>query len=86
MKSSYRVKEIKDEYKMSYTGDLAEALEKAKTDLDKRQGDPNMQHWKWIKEKATKEIQANQRAIERIKVFIRTAERQLRENEVKENG
>lgn len=85
MASSYRVKESKNAYKMSYSGDLEEALEKARFDLAKRQSDTNMQYWQWLKDKATKEIEANDRAIKRIKVFISAAERQLKEQEA-DNG
>lgn len=85
MASSYRVKESKDAYKMSYSGDLEEALEKARLDLVKKAEDPNMQYWQWLKDKATKEIEANDRAIKRIKTFISAAERQLKEQET-DNG
>ena len=80
MKSAYKIKETKDAYKFSYTGNLAEALENAETELIKKQSDPNMQYWKWLKEKATKEIEANERAIQRIKAFISVAQRQLKES------
>ncbi|MBN2878671.1 MAG: hypothetical protein JXN65_03480 [Clostridia bacterium] len=80
-KSTYRVKEEKNTYKMTYTGNLKEALEKAKEDLEKKQNDPNMPHWEWIKNKAEKEIEANKRAIGRIKAFISAAEEKLKEGE-----
>lgn len=83
MASSYKVRETKNTYKMSYSGDLNEALEKARLDLEKRQSDPNMQHWEWLRDKATKEIESNNRAVERIKVFISAAERQIKEQEEK---
>ena len=35
MKSTYQIKETKNERSFSYTGDLAEAIEKAKKDLRK---------------------------------------------------
>jgi len=84
LKSNYTVKETKGSYKMSYSGDLEEAIEKAKVDLIKKQSDPNMQYWQWLKDKAAKEIEANQRAIERTKVFISAAERQLKQEDKKE--
>lgn len=81
MASGYRVKETNNAYKMSYFGNLEEALHKARLDLEKRHNDPNMQHWEWLKDKATKEIEANNRAIKRIKIFISAAEKQLKQQE-----
>jgi|GEM_PF-2687244 len=85
--SGYMVKETKSGYKMTYSGDLEGALEKAKVDLIKKQSDPNMRYWQWLKDKAAKEIGANERAIERINAFISAAGRQLeKESEVPNNG
>ena len=36
MKSSYSIKESKDRYNFTYSGDLGEATEKAKKDLKRR--------------------------------------------------
>ena len=80
-KSTYSIKETKDSYKMSYTGDLSEALEKAKADLKKALNDKDLQHWIFLKEKADSMIKANARKIERLQAFIRVAERQLAQTE-----
>ena len=83
-KSNYHIKETKNSYKLSYSGDLAEALEKAKEDLKKTLNDQELQYWIWIKDKAEKAINANSRKIERLQAFIKVAERQLKESEEKE--
>lgn len=69
----------------SYSGDLHEALEKAKTDLKKYLNDKNIEKWVWLKEKAEAEIAANKRAIERAQTFIKLAEKELKKQEA-ENG
>ena len=53
-KSNYHIKETKNSYKLSYSGDSAEALEKAREDLKKTLNDQELQYWIWIKDKAKK--------------------------------
>ena len=59
-KSNYHIKETKNSYKLSYSGDLAEALEKAKEDLKKTLNDQELQYWIWIKDKAEKARRKNE--------------------------
>lgn len=68
-------------YKAVYSGDLNEALEKAKADLKKYLKDKNIEKWVWLKEKAEAEIAANKRAIERVQIFIELAEKELKNKE-----
>ena len=82
-KSNYHIKETKNSYKLSYSGDLAEALEKAKEDLKKTLNDKELQYWIWIKDKAEKAINANDRKIKRLQAFVAAAERELKESEAK---
>ncbi len=76
-KSTYKVKETKESYKFSYTGNLAEALEKARNDLDNERGNTEIQYWEWIKKKADAAIMAHRRKKARIEAFIKAATRQL---------
>lgn len=80
-KANYYIKETKDKYEMSYSGDLREATEKARKDLDKALHDGTIVHWVFIKTMAEKAIKANSRKIQRLQVFIETAEKQLRKEE-----
>ena len=66
---------------MSYSGDLREATEKARKDLDKALHDGTIVHWIFIKTMAEKAIKANNRKIQRLRTFIETAEKQLRKEE-----
>lgn len=78
MKSNYSIKESKDKYNFTYSGDLGEALEKAKKDLQKEKENPDIPHWLWIKSKAEKAIKAHNNRIRRIQAFIDCAERHLK--------
>lgn len=42
-KSTYHIKETKDKYIFSYSGDLTEALAKAERDLKAALNDPNIE-------------------------------------------
>lgn len=81
MAATWKVTSKKGYYSASYSGDLHEALEKAKTDLKKYLHDKNIEKWVWIKEKAEAEIAANKRAIERAQIFIELAEKELKKKE-----
>lgn len=85
MAATWKVTTKKNSYRASYTGDLQEALEKAKSDLKKYLHDKNIEKWVWLKEKAEAEIAANKRAIERAQIFIELAEKELKNKEA-ENG
>ena len=80
-KSTYHIKETKDSYKFSYSGDLKEALEKARKDLKKEEQNPDIAYWEWIKKKAVSAILAHERKIAKIRAFIKCAERNLKESE-----
>lgn len=76
-KSNYYVKELKDHYEFSYSGDLGEALEKAKKDLQAEYANKEIEHWNWIKKKAESAIKSHTSKIARIEAFIRAATREL---------
>lgn len=80
-KSTYHVKETKDSYKFSYSGDLKEALEKARKDLQKEKENPEIAYWEWIRKKAVGAILAHERKVARLKAFIKCAEQNLKESE-----
>lgn len=80
-KSTYHIKETKDSYKMSYSGDLKEALEKARKDLQKEKENPDIAHWEWIRKKAVSAILAHERKVTRLKKFIKCAEQNLESRE-----
>lgn len=84
-KSTYHIKETKHTRSFSYSGDLKEALEKARKDLQKEKENPEIVYWEWIRKKAVNAILAHERKIERIKAFIKCAERNLEEREA-DNG
>lgn len=80
-KSTYTIKETKGRYKFSYIGDLKEATEKARKDLETEKANKEIPYWKWIKEKAEKAIAAHERKTQRLEAFIRCAERQIESEE-----
>ncbi|MCM1439593.1 MAG: hypothetical protein NC131_10395 [Roseburia sp.] len=80
-KSTYSVKETKYSRKFLYSGDLKEALEKARKDLQKEKDNPDIAYWEWIKKKAVNAILAHERKVERIEAFIQCAEQNLKESE-----
>lgn len=77
MKSNYHTKSKKNHYEMSYSGDLQEALNKAKEDLRRECENKEILHWEWLKKKAEAAIKAHRSKIEKLEAFIRVAERQL---------
>lgn len=80
-KSTYHIKETKDKYVLSYSGDLTEALAKAERDLKAALNDPNIEKWVWIKDKAEKAIKANGSRVRKLQEFIKVAKRQLEREE-----
>lgn len=80
-KSTYHIKETKDKYTFSYSGDLTEALAKAERDLKAALNDPNIEKWVWIKDKAEKAIKANNGRVRKLREFIKVAKRQLEREE-----
>lgn len=77
MKSNHHIKSKKNHYEMSYSGDLQEALNKAKEDLRRECENKEILHWEWLKKKAEAAIKAHRSKIEKLEAFIRVAERQL---------
>lgn len=77
MKSNYHIKSKKNHYEMSYSGDLQEALNKAKEDLRRECENKEILNWEWLKKKAEAAIKAHRSKIEKLEAFIRVAERQL---------
>ena len=78
-KSTYSIKESKGRYSFTYSGDLGEAIEKAKADLKKEQENTEFMRWEWIKKKADAAITAHFNRVRRITAFIECAERHLAE-------
>lgn len=82
-KATYRIKENKDNCSFTYSGDLGEAIEKARKDLQKEKDNPDVSYWLWIKDKAEKALGSHYNRIHRIEAFIKCAQRQL-DNDAKE--
>ncbi len=80
-KSTYHIKETKDKYIFSYSGDLTEALAKAERDLKTALNDPDIEKWAWIKDKAEKAMKANGRRVRKLQEFIKVAKQQLEKEE-----
>lgn len=80
-KSTYHIKETKDKYIFSYSGDLTEALTKAERDLKTALNDPDIEKWVWIKDKAEKAMKANGRRVRKLQEFIKVAKQQLEKEE-----
>lgn len=80
-KSTYHIKETKDKYIFSYSGDLTEALAKAERDLKTALNDPDIEKWVWIKDKAEKAMKANGRRVRKLQEFIKVAKQQLEKEE-----
>ena len=80
-KSTYHIKETKDKYVLSYSGDLTEALAKAERDLKTALNNPDIEKWVWIKDKAEKAIKANGSGVRKLQEFIKVAKRQLEREE-----
>lgn len=83
-KSTYHIKETKNTYSFSYSGDLREAVDKAKKDLNRELNNKDLAYWAWIKEKAEKAIKANANKIRRIQAFIECAEKELKNKEMED--
>ncbi|MCD7825124.1 MAG: hypothetical protein LUH14_04065 [Clostridiaceae bacterium] len=76
-KATYRVRETKDRILATYTGDLANAAEKARQDLRREVNNPDIEHWQWLAGQAQKRLLAHDRKIDRINTFLRIAEQEL---------
>lgn len=85
MAATWKIKKKENRYAAYYSGDLHEALEKARRDLERYTNDEDIKKWIWLKEMAEAKIAANERAIERAQIFIDMAKRELKNKET-ENG
>lgn len=70
-KASYKIRETKNMRHFTYSGNLEEAIEKAKGDLQKE--NKEIAQWYWLYEKAKKAINAHNKKIANIEAFIRCA-------------
>lgn len=88
-KASYKIRETKNARHFTYSGNLEDAIEKAKTDLKKEKENKEIPQWFWLYGKAKKAIEAHNRKIANIEAFIRCAEGELKKedrgNEQKSN-
>lgn len=83
-KASYTIKSSKNKYSFTYSGDLGEAIEKAKRDLQREKSNPDIPYWSWLKAKADKALKNHTDRISKIQAFIECAEEHLKKN--KEEG
>ena len=56
-KASYKIRETKNMRHFTYSGNLEDAIEKAKGDLQKEKENKETAQWYWLYEKAKKAIQ-----------------------------
>lgn len=80
-KATYGIREKKNSYHFTYSGDLKDAVAKAKRDLEKEKENTEVKHWEWIRKKAETAIIAHYNRIRRIEAFIDCAERKIKESE-----
>lgn len=80
-KSRYYIKETKDRYKFAYTGDLKDALQKARGDLQREKCNPETAYYEWAFKKAQSAILAHNRKMARLEAFIERAEITLEKEE-----
>lgn len=73
-KASYKIRETKNMRHFTYSGNLEDAIEKAKRDLQKEKENKEIAQWYWLYEKAKKAINAHNKKIANIEAFIRCAE------------
>lgn len=81
MKSGYAVRKTKTGYKMTYHGDLGEAIEKAQADRKKLINDEEIKHWKWLAKVAQKKVDNHEERIIAIGRFISAAIEAKKEQE-----
>ena len=73
-KASYKIRETKNMRHFTYSGNLKDAIEKAKRDLQKEKENKEIAQWYWLYEKAKKAINTHNKKIANIEAFIRCAE------------
>lgn len=81
MKSGYTIRRTKTGYKMTYHGDLGEAIEKAQADRKKLINDEEIKHWKWLAKIAEKKVQKHEDRIIDLGRFISAAIETKKEQE-----
>lgn len=60
-KATYHIRESKNAYHFSYSGDLQEAINKAERDLQRERDNPEIERWKWIQGKTAKTLDAHEK-------------------------
>ena len=64
-KASYKIRETKNMRHFTYSGNLKDAIEKAKRDLQKEKENKEIAQWYWLYEKAKKAINTHTKNIKR---------------------
>lgn len=77
MASSFSIRHTKTQRKMTYTGDLQEAIQKAQKELRQKENDQKRAYLLWHYEQARKELTSWDARIDDLKAFIRCATEQL---------
>ena len=80
-KTTFRITHTKTMRKMSYSGDLKEAIRKAETELKKRAESKEEAHLRWQYQKAKKELDRYARRTDDLTDFIQIAKQHLEEEE-----
>lgn len=80
-KTTFRITHTKTMRKMSYSGDLKEAIRKAETELKKRAESKEEAHLRWQYQKAKKELDTYARRTDDLTDFIRIAKEHLEKEE-----
>ena len=76
-KASYKIRETKNMRHFTYSGNLEDAIEKAKRDLQKEKENKEIAQWYWLYEKAK---------IANIEAFIRCAEEEQEKQKGKKDN
>ena len=85
-KASYKIRETKNMRHFTYSGNLKDAIEKAKRDLQKEKENKEIAQWYWLYEKAKKAINTHNKKIANIEAFIRCAEEEQEKQKGKGKG
>lgn len=78
-KATFRITHTKNMRKMTYCGDLKEAIRKAETELKKRTESNEEKHLMWLYQKAKKELERYTRRTDDLSAFIQIAKQKLEE-------
>lgn len=85
-KASYKIRETKNMRHFTYSGNLKDAIEKAKRDLQKEKENKEIAQWYWLYEKAKKAINTHNKKIANIEAFIRCAEEEQEKQKGKKDN